>query len=107
MSKNYFFLEESPYQSGKWTIRINFDNLPPMRTEGSFNLLPARLLSLSYAEYLRYCRDVYGAEIIGKNNMYPVAYFKDNIIARELIKMLNDRMSQIDKKRGDYNVSNS
>ena len=107
MSKNYFFLEESPYQPGKRTIHINFDILPPMRTEGSFNLLPARLLSLSYAEYLRYCRDVYKAEIIGKNNMYPVAYFKDNIAAGDLIKMLNDRMSQIDKKRGDCNVFDS
>lgn len=102
MSKNYFFLEESPYQPGKWTIHINFDILPPMRTEGSFNLLPARLLGLSYAEYLRYCRDIYKAEIIGKNNMYPVAYFTKNSPTTELLQTLNARMEALAK-----NVFNS
>jgi hypothetical protein len=100
MSKNYFFLEESPYQPGKWTIRINFDTLPPMYTEGSFNLLPARLLGLSYAEYLRYCRDVYGAEIIGKNNQYPIPYFNSNSSAGDLIRTLNTRMGLLIQKRG-------
>ena len=57
----YFTLEESPYKPGKYTLRINFDKLPEMRTTGSFNLLPARLLNLSYAQYLRFCRDIVGA----------------------------------------------
>lgn len=104
MNKKYFYLEESPYHPGKYKVSMNFDEFPGIRTIGSYNLLPARLLGLSYAEYLRYCRDIYKAEIIGKKNMYPVAYFKDNIAAGDLIKMLNDRMSQIDKKRGDCNV---
>ena len=96
MSKRYFYLEESPYHPGKYSIYIDFDNLPPMKTTGSYNLLPARLLGLSYAEYLRFCRDVYKAEIIGKNNMYPVAYFKNNIAAGDLIKMLNERMAIVE-----------
>lgn len=104
MTKKYFYLEESSYHPGKYKISMNFDMLPGIRTTGSYNLLSARLLGLSYAEYLRYCRDIYKAEIIGKNNMYPVAYFKDNIATGDLIKMLNDRMSQIDKKRGERNV---
>ena len=102
MSKRYFYLEESPYYPGKYGIYIDFDNLPPMKTTGSYNLLPARLLGLSYAEYLRFCRDVYKAEIIGKNNMYPVAYFKNNIAAGDLIKMLNERMAIV-----EYNCQRS
>jgi hypothetical protein len=99
MNKKYFYLEESPYHPGKYRVAINFDTLPGIRTIGSYNLLPARLLGLSYADYLRYCRDVYKAEIIGKNNMYPVAYFKDNMAAGDLIRSLNNRMEQIIQKR--------
>jgi hypothetical protein len=99
MNKKYFYLEESPYHPGKYRVAINFDTLPGIRTIGSYNLLPARLLGLSYADYLRYCRDVYKAEIIGKNNMYPVAYFKDNMAVGDLIRSLNNRMEQIIQKR--------
>lgn len=100
MTKRYFYLEESPYHPGKYKISMNFDMLPGICTTGSYNLLSARLLGLSYAEYLRYCRDIYKAEIIGKNNMYPVAYFKDNIAAGDLIRTLNSRMELLIQKRG-------
>ena len=99
MTKKYFYLEESSSHPGKYKISMNFDMLPGIRTTGSYNLLPARLLGLSYAEYLRYCRDIYKAEIIGKNNMYPVAYFKDNTATGELIKMLNSRMQLAEGSR--------
>ena len=99
MTNKIFFLDESPYQPGKYTIRMNFDLLPSMTTSGSFNLLPARLLNLSYADYLRFCRDVYKAEIIGKNSMYPVAYFKNDAATGELIRTLNERISQIEKRK--------
>ena len=100
MTKKYFYLEESPYQPGKYKVSMNFDEFPGIRTIGSYNLLPARLLGLSYAEYLRYCRDIYKAEIIGKNNMYPVAYFKDNVAAGDLVRTLNSRMELLIQKRG-------
>jgi hypothetical protein len=54
--KKYFYLEESVSQPGKFLVKIDFDQLPPMNTAGSYNILPARLLGLSYAEYLRFCR---------------------------------------------------
>ena len=99
MSKRYFYLEESPYHPGKYGIYIDFDNLPPMKTTGSYNLLPARLLGLSYAEYLRFCRDELGAEITGKKNMYPVAYFSDEKTAAGLIGTLNSRMAIVEYNR--------
>ena len=99
MTKKYFYLEESPYHSGKHCIYIDFDNLPPMKTTGSYNLLPARLLCLSYAEYLRFCRDELGAEIIGKKSMYPVAYFSDTKSAEGLVNTLNSRMWLAERSR--------
>lgn len=97
MSKRYFYVEESAYHSGKYTIKIDFTMLPPMRTTGSYNLLPARILNLSYADYLRYCRDICKAEIIGKNSKYPIAYFKDKAEIENLVQTLNNHMATIER----------
>lgn len=92
MSKMYFTLEESPYNQGKYMIRVNIHNLPITFTDGSYNVLPARIMNLSYADYLRMCRDLYDADIVGKQSFYPIAYFnKENEKARELVKVLNKR----------------
>lgn len=99
MNKKYFYLEESPCHPGKYKVAMNFDTLPGIRTIGSYNLLPARLLCLSYAEYLRFCRDELGAEIIGKKCMYPVAYFLNESLAAGLIDNLNTRMALVECNR--------
>lgn len=91
----YFTLEESPYRPGRYTIRINFDKLPHMTTTGSYNILFARLMNLSYAQYLRMCRDLLGAEITGKNSLYPVAYFTKTIHVVSFVRLLNSRMNLI------------
>ena len=95
----YFYLEESPSHPGKYKVTMNFDALPGIRTAGSYNLLPARLLCLSYAEYLRFCRDQLGAEIIGKKSMYPVAYFSDIKSAEGLVNTLNSRMTLAERNK--------
>ena len=92
----YFVLEESPYRPGKYTIYLNFDKFPSqLRTSGSFNLLPARLLNLSYAQYLRFCRDIVGGEISGKNTIYPVAYFNKTMTTNAFVRLLNSRMNLV------------
>lgn len=87
-----FKLEE---RDGKHIIVPVFENLPLEYTEGSFNLLPARLMQLNYADYLRMCRDMCGATIVGKGQKYPVAYFGGSpqamIVTRQLVKLLNAR----------------
>jgi hypothetical protein len=90
MNKQYFKLEESISNPGKYTIGFDLE-LCPLRTEGSFNVLAARTMGLSYADYLRMCRDCLGAEIQGKNTLYPVAYFKktQNLVA--FVRLLNVR----------------
>jgi hypothetical protein len=45
------------------------------------------------------CRDVYGAQLIGKNERYPVAYFTDLTKAKQLVSVLNKQVSTILKHK--------
>ena len=94
--EKYFYKEKSPYKN-KYTININFDKFPPMNTEGSFNVLCGRLLGLSYPDYLRMCRDIFEADIIGKGNLYPVPYFDNDESLQIILKLLNKKMELIMK----------
>lgn len=90
-----FVKEESASHPGKWMIRPIYDNFHLDSTEGSFNLICARLMSLTYPQYLRMCRDCFGAEIIGKDSNYPVAYFKRGEELEGLIALLNMRANLV------------
>lgn len=90
MKEKYFKLEESQ-SNGKYIISADFSLLPLTNTNGSFNIICARLFNLSYADYLRMCRDLMGAEIIGKGHLYPVAYFERNELTYQFLKLLNGR----------------
>lgn len=94
--KKYFYLEESPVYKNKYIIRMNHEFfLFPNGISGSYNVFIARLLNLSYADYLRYSRDRLGAELIGKNTRYIIPYYENNAETRALIKLLNTRMEYI------------
>lgn len=93
--KNYFQLEESPYYPDHFVITPIYEELPQMMTSGSFAVLPARLLNLSYANYLRFCRDMGGAQIVGKDRLYPIAYFPRNNESRAIIGLLNAAMTLV------------
>lgn len=93
--KRYFILEESPYYEKRYVITPNWEELPKMTTNGSFNVLGARLLNLSYSNYLRMCRDIAGAQIIGKNKTYPVPYFEMSNEVRALVGLLNAAMTLV------------
>lgn len=95
IKKTYFTLMETPNQPGKYIIAINFDLLPPMRTEGSYAVLFARLMNLSFPQYLRFCRDEFKAEVIGKHSTYPTVYFKKTAKTSALIRLLNSRMNYV------------
>lgn len=89
VTKKVFYYEESPYHPGYYLIRAKQEENHINYTEGSFNLLPARFLGLTYASYLRMCRDIFGATLIGKNEKYPVPYFKLSEQLVTLVKVLN------------------
>ena len=86
-----FSREESASYPGKYIIRVDLDKFHLDYTEGSYNIICARLMGLTYAQYLRMCRDCFGAEIIGKGSNYPVAYFKLSEQLKDLVDGLNAR----------------
>ena len=61
----------------------------PIEKVGSYNILPARILGISYAEFLRYARDKYNGTIYGKGHKYPVVKFNSeadcNLLCKELL----------------------
>ena len=72
----YVYYEETPYNKGKYILALHHKEFPFQNgTSGSYNVFLARIAGLSYADFLRMCRDDFGAEIIGKDKLYPVAYF--------------------------------
>lgn len=82
---------ECPSYPGKYVIRPIHDNFHLDSTNGSFNVICARLFGITYANYLRMCRDMFGAEIIGKNSLYPIAVFGFTEKLQELLEQLNAR----------------
>ena len=92
----YIFYEESPYNKGKYIISLRHNEFPfPTGTSGSYNVFLARIAGLSYADYLRMCRDIFGAQIIGKNTKYPVSYFDFGEGLSSLVKWLDARAKTI------------
>ena len=90
-----FYRDDSAAQPGKYMIRADLEKFHLNFTEGSYNIIGARLMGLTYAQYLRMCRDVYGAEIIGKGGMYPYPVFKLSRGLEELIDQLNARANLV------------
>ena len=93
----YFYLQNSPVYQDKY--EIYFDSPAeyfPKGTDGSYDVFIARLLGLSYPDYLRWARDRLGAELVGKNKRYITVLFRnDNSTVQVLIKVLNKRMEYI------------
>jgi hypothetical protein len=90
-----FEREESASYPGRYLIKPIHDNFHLTGTEGSYNVICARVMGLTYAQYLRMCRDCFGAEIIGKGHLYPVAYFKLSQELLNLVEELNARANFI------------
>lgn len=64
-----------------------------IRMKGSWLILYARIFELTYPDFLRMVRDVYGATLEGKQGGYISFYFSDliacNSFLRELEKKFN------------------
>ena len=80
---------------GKYMIGYNDDlynvlvEKIPLEDIGSYNVLPARILGISYAEFLRYARDKYHGTIYGRAHKYPFVVFNSeeecNLLCKELL----------------------
>lgn len=97
-----FKAEISQFHNGIQVVPIH-ENFHLYSTEGSFHVIGARLLGLSYAQYLRMCRDMLKATIIGKDSMYPIPLFKDFEAAHALSALLNARANTILFERNNPN----
>lgn len=101
-----FDLELSMAMPHKYVIVPVHENFYLTHTEGSFNVIAARVLGLSFPDYLRLCRDEFGAELVGKGTLYPVAYFNKTKELREFVKILNARANLIlfDREHPDFDA---
>lgn len=96
MAEKYYYLEQSPSYKDKYIISLNHEKfLFPNGTYGSYGVFAARIMNLSYAQFLRYCRDMLGADLVGKNHKYVVPYFDDTKEVQQFVKLLNARMAYI------------
>ena len=97
--KNFFRLEEAVSAPHKFLIMPNHDMFSKFFTQknyGSYDVLLARLVNLPYAEYCRFCRDVLGAEIVGKNCKYMYVYFQKTEEVQMFLRLLNKRMDYLE-----------
>ena len=60
--------------------------------QGSFSLLPCRLLGISWPDWLRMCEQ-HGAHLYGKNSRYVCAYW--DIPDEKFLEMLNERANAV------------
>ncbi len=92
MNKKIFFAEEHPEG---YMIKVNYEVLDFEKNKfmGSYGVLAARVLGLSFADWLRYCRDEHGAKIRGKNAYYPYPLFP--IKPTALVAILNREIEDI------------
>ena len=92
----YFTYVESMENRGKFLILPkDYDKLPfDTVCGGSYAVAPARVLGLSYAEYLRFVRDSYPniVELRGKNSLYirPLWDLSNELL--DFIKLLNMKL---------------
>ena len=90
----YFNIEQSPYsKNNEYCIRLKENGMKyflPMK--GSFSVLYARLMGLTYPDFLCMISARYGARIVGKNNLYPSIYFQTEQDAKNLAQELDKRL---------------
>ena len=95
--KKYFYLDESMMCKGKYAIHMNHDLFPfPTGIGGSYNVLVARVLNLSYPDYLKYCASI-GAKLRGSEG-YAYPSWKERAAADKLCKKLNEEWEKVVKE---------
>jgi hypothetical protein len=74
----------------KYMIRPDTDDWV-IKTEGSYGVFAARVVGLSFAQYLQYIRDNYNGIIVGSQG-YSSIQFKNKTDAERCAKFLNERL---------------
>ena len=83
----------------KYTIGFNQDlydkakENTPFKEMPSYNIISARVLGVTYAEFLRWARDNYNGIIKGKGNKYPLIVFDNKNDCRACCLFLTRRLN--------------
>ena len=90
----YFTFKETSNQG--WMLCPNWDAFwsEGQQIQGSFNVICARVAGLSWAQWLRFCRQN-GASLYGKEHKYVCAIWKEP--NKEFEKMMNMRAAELAK----------
>jgi hypothetical protein len=90
---DYIYVDQSP--DTKYQLYNYFDQIPyyNLKSGGSYHVSYARLLGISYPNYLRLCRDEFGATLIGKDWLYICPKWDNPEGAKPLARMLNARLN--------------
>lgn len=100
--KDYFKIEKH-YNDEQYIIGINHEKLPLDNTSGSYGLLFCRILGISYPDWVRLCRDVFDAEIMGKGCKYiSIRFNKITKELEQLVELLNTQTELLLQKKKDF-----
>ena len=91
----HLYIDENPYYNGTYLLIFKTNEYGWGKLSGHMGILGARLLQIDYVDYLRYCRDYYGAKIMGKKNAVPYLVFTDKKLVEKLGRILDSRLDII------------
>lgn len=89
------------YEDGTYMIVFIHDTFMGGYNGGSYSIIGARVLGLSYANYLRYMRDTYDAEVRGREG-YSYLIFKNQGKCLMAIQELNKNWQKIETALQSY-----
>jgi hypothetical protein len=91
--EKYFEIEVTDYSKRLCRITPIANNsfLPNFEQNKYYEIIYARLMKLSYPNYLRFCRDVLGADLKEDSEGFVHALFPKNDTTQQFVKLLNNR----------------
>ena len=93
-----FETEESALSNERFRINFTEHDFIGGIPSGTYNALMARLMGLTYPDFLRYARDNFGATLAGITG-YSYLLFDNKANCERLVKELNRRWDLMIKKR--------
>lgn len=91
----HLYIDENPYYNGTYLLIFKTNEYGWGQLPGYMGILGARLLQIDYVDYLRYCRDYYGAKIMGKKDAVPHLVFTDKNLLEKLAAELDKRLEVV------------
>ena len=90
-----FFIEECPWDLDTCVICNNFDKIEMPIISTSYQLLQARLVGMTYKEYLDFCKNSLGAKVMKQpNQKWAFIHFKNTADTRKFVDVLNQKFEE-------------